>query len=143
MTPIVWYNKELGPQRSARGFEQKTRYRRKETNENYELVMKDMISNFFPSKALQHQKRYLQRGLYKPCDTNIRDFICRIEEMVEYFNNLSPFGAGQRLPEDDILELVKFSLPKEWQKELTIQRFESETQGLTEIFEFCERLKTS
>ena len=63
--------------------------------------------------------------------------------MVEYFNNLSPFEAGQRLPEDDILELVKFSLPKEWQKELTIQRFESETQGLTEIFEFCERLKTS
>ena len=63
--------------------------------------------------------------------------------MVEYLEKFPPFGARQRLPEDDILELVKLSLPKEWQKELTIQGFESATQGLTDLVKFSERLETA
>ena len=47
--------------------------------------------------------------------------------MVEYLEKFLPFGAGQFLPEDEILELVEFSLPKEWQKEVTIQGFDSAT----------------
>ena len=78
--------------------------------------MKDLISHFFLPNTLQHQKRYLRRGLYKPCDTNIRDFICWIFEMVEYLENVPYFGAGQRLPDNDILELVEFLLPKDCQQ---------------------------
>ena len=55
-------------------FEQKARERVLETNANYELVMKDLISHFSPALALQRQKRYLRRGVYKPCDTKIRYF---------------------------------------------------------------------
>ena len=105
--------------------------------------MKDLISHFFPPKSLQRQKRYLRRGLYKPSGTKIRDFICRINEIVEYLDNFPPFRAGQRLPGDEILNLVKFSIPKEWKKELVIQDFDSATQGLTGLVEFCERLKTA
>ena len=53
-----------------------------ETNTNYELVTKELIFHFFSPKVLQRQKRYLRRGLYKPCDTKILDFICHIYEMV-------------------------------------------------------------
>ena len=62
--------------------------------------------------------------------------------MVEYFKNFSPFGSRQRLPDENILELVEFSLPKEWQKQLIIQGFDSETQGLTDLIKFCEHLET-
>ena len=105
--------------------------------------MKDLIYHIFPTKAIQIQKRYLRRELYKPCGTNIRYFIYHICDMVEYLKKFPPFGAGQLLPEDDILELVEFSLPKECQKELTIQGFDSVTQSLVELVEFCERLKTT
>ena len=44
-------------------FEQKARERVLETNANYELVMKDLISHFFLTKVLQGQERYLRRGL--------------------------------------------------------------------------------
>ena len=37
-----------------RVFEQKSWERATETNANYELVMKDIISQFFPKKELQH-----------------------------------------------------------------------------------------
>ena len=56
---------------SLQFFEKKARERGTETNANYELAMKDLIYHFFPPKALQHQKRYLRRGIYKPCDTKI------------------------------------------------------------------------
>ena len=81
--------------------------------------------------------------MYNPHDTKIRYFICRIDELVKYLDNFPPFGAGQHLPEEEILELVEFSLPKEWQKELIIQGFDSTTQGLTDLVELCESLETA
>ena len=96
-------------------FDQKTRERGTESNSNYELVIKDLIANFFLPKALQRQKRYLQRGLYKPRDINIRDFIWKIDEMVEYLGKFPPFGAGQSLSDYNIIHIVDFSSPKDWQ----------------------------
>ena len=74
--------------------------------------MKDLISHFFSPKALQHHKRYLIRDIYKPCGTNIHDFICQIDKMVKYLEKFPPFGVGQRLPEYEILELIELSLLK-------------------------------
>ena len=55
------------------------------------------------------------RGLYKPRDTKILDFIRCTDEMVEYLEKFPPFRVVQRLLDDDILKLVEFSLPKKWQ----------------------------
>ena len=104
--------------------------------------MKDLISHLFPPKALQRQKRYLRRGLHRTCDTKIRDFIYCIDEMVECLKKFPPFREVKRLPDDEILELVEFSLPEEWQKELIIQGFDSTNQGLTKLIDFLERIVT-
>ena len=74
--------------------------------------MENLISHFFPPKLLQRQKRYIRRGLYKPQDTKILYFICFIYNMVEYLEKFPPFGEGQRLPDNEIINLVEFSLPK-------------------------------
>ena len=87
-----------------------------ETNSNYELVMKDLISYLFPPKTLQLRKRYLRRGIYKTRDTKIQYFMCRIDKIVEYLGNFPPLRAGQSLPEDKILELLGFLLLKECYK---------------------------
>ena len=105
--------------------------------------MKDLISHFFPPKSLQRQKRYLRRGLLKTRNIKIRYFIFCINYIIEYLKKFPPFGAGQRLPEDKILELVEFSLPEKWQKSLVVQGFDSATHGLTELVEFCESLETA
>ena len=54
-----------------------------EINSNYELVIKNLIIHFFPPKAIQRQKIYLCKGIYKPCYTNICEFICRIDEILD------------------------------------------------------------
>ena len=76
--------------------------------------MKDLITRFSPPKALQIHKRCLRAGLYNPHDTKIREFICRIYEIVEYLKNFLPFGANQGLPKDEILKLLELSLPRDW-----------------------------
>ena len=95
--------------------------------------MKDLISHFFLPMALQRQKRSLIKAVYKTCDNNIIYFICHIYNMVEYLKKFPPFGAGQRLPDNEILDMVELSLPKEWQKKLTVEGLDSSTQGLKEL----------
>ena len=81
--------------------------------------------------------------MYKPCNTNIRYFIYRINKVVEYLEKFLPFEVGQRPPEGKILKLVEFSLPKKWQKELIPQGFDSTTQGLMELVELFKHLETA
>ena len=123
--------------------EKNTHERGTETNANYKLVMEDLITDLFPPNALQRQKRYLRRGVYKTHKTKIWEFICRIEKMVDYLKKFPSFGIGQGLLDDEILQLVEFLLPGEWQKELIIKGFDSATQSLTELVELCEILETA
>ena len=86
-----------------------------ETNANYELVMKYLISLFFPPEALQIHKRYLRRGLYNPRGTKIQEFVCHIDKMVEYLEKFLPLDIYQGLPNNKILDSMGFSLPRECQ----------------------------
>ena len=63
-------------------FEQQAWSIGKETKINYKLVIKGLTNNFSPHMALQRQKMYLLRGLFKPCYFRIREFICLVNEMV-------------------------------------------------------------
>ena len=81
-----------------------------ETNKNCKLVIQDLISHFLLQKSLQHQKRYLHRGLYNPCETKIREFIFRITNIIKYLDQLPSFSYYQGLPQDKILEIVDFAM---------------------------------
>ena len=80
-------------------FEQKARERVLETNANYELVMKDLISHFSPALALQRQKRYLRGG-----------------GGVQTLRHQDPIFHGTTPTINKVFNLVEVSLPKEWQK---------------------------
>ena len=62
--------------------------------------------------------------------------------MVEYVEKFAPFGIGQGLPDNKILKLVGFLLPRQWKILLIIQGFNYATHGVTETIEFFERLET-
>ena len=90
-------SRNLVVRESLRLFEHKTWDRGTKTKANYEFPIKHLITHLFPPKALQHQKRYLQRGIYNPCNTKIRDFIYRVDEMVYYIEKLPTIGINQGL----------------------------------------------
>ena len=93
-------------------FKQKDLERGKEKNANYELVMKDLISHFFLPGRFSARRGTSGGGCTKPRKNKIRYFICHINNMVKNLKKFSPFEAVQCLPEDKIIQLVEFSLPK-------------------------------
>ena len=50
---------------------------------------------------------------------------------------------AQKFPDDKTINLVKFTLPQEWQKQLLDQRFNSSTKILKNIVELCKKLETA
>ena len=82
-----------------------------EKSDNYELVIKDVISHLFTLKATQRHKRYLHGGLDKPRDDNICDIIFRIDEIVEHLDKFPPFGNNQGLSDYKVLKIMEFLLP--------------------------------
>ena len=64
-------------------FEQQAKSKVFKTTASYKSVIEGVTTHFFPSKALQLQKRYLHQVLYNPQEQNIREFICPVNETVD------------------------------------------------------------
>ena len=102
-----------------------------------------LANQFLPPKSLWYQKRYLCQGLFNPRDSNIRDLICHLNNIVEYIEHLPPLSMDQGLPDDKIIELVRLSLRCEWKNHLPMQGFNLAAKSLNEIVEICKWLNTS
>ena len=77
-------------------------------------------------KALQHQKRYMRRFLRKPFDMKVQDFVSRMGELNEYltsFPSATPGIAATKLPEDEVLDILEFSMPQSWQRQMLLLDF--------------------
>lgn len=60
--------------------------------------------------------------------------------MVDYLENTSQFGKNQRLTEDEIIDIMDYSLPRDFQRQLLVQGFDSGGKDLCKLVEFCEHL---
>ena len=67
------------------------------TTTNYELFSKGLMNHFFPLKAIKRHTRYLHRGLFKLQNSKIFKFICCTNEIIEFLDQLPPFGTDQVL----------------------------------------------
>ena len=105
---------------------------------NYELFMQGQTGNFFSLKLLQHQKRY-------PCWVLFNPQVMKVHlPYVQYFNypeHLTQFGTSQLIPDNEIIKLVDFTLPCNWHKKILVQGFNSTSNSLNELVEFCEHLE--
>ena len=115
------------------------------TEDDVETILQELFKHFFPQKALARQKRYMRRNLRKPRSMKIREFVERITEMNEHLMHFPPANKTNKLPPDEILEIVEFAAPNNWQRELHVQGldFLSEHHTLHDLVEFFERLETA
>jgi hypothetical protein len=110
-----------------------------ETNANFELCLKDVTTHVFPQRALVHQRRHMRHKFKKPRDMTTRSFSARLVEINSYLAEFPPFEEGQMLPDEDMVDILEFSVPKAWQENMIIQGFEPALHTLNEVVEFCER----
>ena len=67
---------------------------------NYELVVQRPTTHFFPSKELQHLKRYLCWGLFNKQGPKISNFVCCMDKVVKYLKHFTMFGKPQGILEE-------------------------------------------
>ena len=74
---------------------------------------------------------------------SIQDYVARVVEMNEYLPLMPEIGGKEpdKLPEDELLELLEFSLPEKWQVAMLLQDFDPADHSLEEFVAFCTRLE--
>ena len=116
-----------------------------QTIDHFNLVVADLTAHVFPSKAYTLQKRYLKQCIKKPRDMKIRALVGRVQELNNYLPSFpapSPDVAPEKLPEDEIKEILYNALPATWQIAMTAQGFDYPNETIQRLMEFCERHET-
>ena len=126
-----------------------------ETNANFEILKKFLVSHVFPRRALRLQKRFMRRHLRKPRSMNIRNTYTRAVELNDYLSlfpngrlddNGIPLGfsADQKLGADELADILEFGCPHTWQKKMVSHGFDPIEQDdpIASLVEFCERIET-
>ena len=113
-------------------------------NQHLDVALGLVLTNLLPRKILARVKRHMRRDMRKPMDMKIRSYyqnILRVNN--EELPNLPPYGAGQRLSQDELLDIVLFGTPRSWQNEMERQGFDPMDKQLHEVIDFMENLENT
>jgi len=77
----------------------------------------------------------------KPKGQSTREYVARVNEINEYLGHFPPHGNDQKLPTDEILDILEFGMPATWQREFWRQGFDPLGHSIEDFTEFCERLE--
>ncbi len=128
-------------------FENKCEELEEETEEAFDKCLMAVTISVFPQNAVLLQKRFMRRHLRKPRTTKTRDHVARLVEMNNYLPLFPPKVDGDtvtaptKLPEDELLDLMEYGVPKTWQNQMTLQDFDPLANSLDKFVNFCERLE--
>ena len=115
-----------------------------ETGASYNATIKSLTAHVFPLKALQQQKRYMRRFMRKPRELKVQEFVCRVGELNEFlleFPTATPGAIPTKLPEDEIMDILEFSVPASWQRQMEIMDFNPINETPQAFINFCQRLE--
>ena len=108
----------------------------------YEDSIKALAVHVFPIRALRLQKQYMRRFLRKPMAMTTREFVTRVQQINDYLEYFPPFADEQKLPEDELLDILEFSIPNSWQAEFIRLGYDPLTGDLKSFIDHCERMET-
>ena len=108
------------------------------------VALNDTLEALMPKKALARCKRHLRRYCRKPRGMRVREFVHLVQHMnLEEFTSLPPFDPNQHLPDDEILDVVLFGIPKNWEREMDKQGFDPFANQLADVLAKLEDIETA
>lgn len=122
-------------------FNEKALQRGNETNQNFDLVLRDVTEHVFPKRALAVQKRYMRRYMRKPRGDKTREYMARVTELNEYLREFPGYEQGKELGADCIMDIAEYAVPATWQRQMVVHGFDPLDHTVAEFVEFCERME--
>jgi hypothetical protein len=111
-----------------------------ETLANYNTVMKALAVHVFPKNALAIQRQWFRRYMKKTNKYTMREYVARVIEMNAMMVEFPPaFNDTQLIKEEEMKDLLEFSVPWAWRIEMVKQAFRPLEHDIADIVEFCER----
>ena len=110
---------------------------------NFDLCLNHVNESMFPQKAYITQTRWMRRYLRKPREMKTRDYVNRVLELNGYLTEFPTSNNNQanKLEDDEIMDILEFSLPSRWRSTMVLQGFNAAEKTTAEFIEFCERLE--
>ena len=92
------------------------------TNDVANTALNNFIAYFFPTEgALRIQKRAMRRKFFKTAKMSMRVFADRLDTINSYLEYFPPgFNPQQRLPEDEIREILYEATPNKWKGNMAV-----------------------
>lgn len=112
-----------------------------ESGTNLEIALDSITTDIFPHRALEMQCCALGRYVRKPVDMTIMHLVARLTELNEQLPHYPNSDDSKKLGEDVIKEIVEFAIPREWTRQMQLQRFRVETKSLREVVELCKDME--
>lgn len=114
-----------------------------ETDEHFAKVLMEVGKAVFPINAYGLQKQAMRRFMRKPKDMKIRFYVERMLELnkyLVYFPVKVGEAAATPMPDDDIMDILKFGIPNTWQHRMIELGFDAQASTPSEFIELCQRI---
>jgi hypothetical protein len=114
-----------------------------ETDANYKIVLKEVGRAVFPINAYALQKQAMRRFMRKPKTMKVRHYVERMLELngyLVYFPVKTGEPAATKMPDDDIMDILKFGIPNTWQNKMIELGFDAQASTPSEFIELCQRI---
>jgi hypothetical protein len=103
-----------------------------------------MVCTLLPSKIVTRVKRDLRRNMRKPPTMPIRRWLGNIVRInSKEIPQLPPYSNTASLPEEELKEIMMYSIPKSWVSELDRQSKNIDNMSLGQILDFLEGIEMS
>jgi hypothetical protein len=111
------------------------------TLEHVNAALAAVATTIFPHRALEIQKRWMNRGMKKPYDLPTR----RTAAAIARLNNCLPiFPEGSeetKFSDDELVGLLEWSLPLKWRQKFDLDNFVPSKHTLEELISRCEAIE--
>jgi hypothetical protein len=82
-------------------------------NELIEPILRDVVLEYIPKRAIHVQKYYMRRGLYMGLNTSVQQCVERLNDLSRYLLYF-PEETPKQLDQDEIIEILDQFKAPEW-----------------------------
>ena len=115
-----------------------------ETVEHLKKCLTALKKHVFPLNSYQRQRHYLNRGVRKPKDWTVREFMTRLSELNDYlgdFPDPNDKVKAKKFEDHEIADIASNAIPNSWRKAMAMHNFDPLIHTATEFTQFCERIQ--
>ena len=107
------------------------------------FIQEGLLDYFFPINTLSEQKRAMWRVMHKPWDHPFNCFAARLTELNDYLPLFPGSSSVNKIPLEDLNDILLHAVPKGWAKQAYIQGWNFEMKSYKATWKLFKRMEVA